>query len=271
MTVDFNKGEDSVVVSYVYQNTNVNESVEEVDLYQEAVLKADRYIDLFESYESVENLIHLETEDIIKLAKCKILLEHVDESNISNRFSSFRSDTSENNTNELLKEAVENCFNELSNHPFMKSISNNFDVLYESDTNIDDDIKAVLTKLHRKGYKTLYSCSGHNGTRRKEDMYRDGVYKGKLYTTARVTFDKVHNFSNIPNGWYSSEKDNKTTLYVKPTTYDEKQGSPNEAFAKWKAVYLENLRTWAKTVPEITNDVNESVSDILDRIYEELV
>lgn len=283
ITVEFNKGDDSIVIFYELKNESVNESVEEIDLYQEAVLNTGRYIDLFKSYNDVMNMLYVESEDIKRIAKCKVLFERVDD--LHDKINEYEKNVIANSqlfhgsygvVESSLIDKCNGIYDEICEHPYMESISNNFDVLYESDRDIDDDIKSILTKLHRKGYVTLYSCSGHNGTRRKEDMYRDGVYKGKLYTTARVTFNKIHNFSNIPNGWYSSEKDGKTTLYVKPITYDEKQGSPNEAFAKWKSVYLENLRTWAKSVQEVTTDVKESdsnlypMSELLDQFLSEL-
>lgn len=284
MTVEFNKGDDSIVIFYEIKSESVNESTNNDDLFQEAVINTGKYIDLFKTYEDVIGMLHVESEDIKKLSKCKVLCERVD--GLQEKINEYQSciisnsEFKHNNfglTESAMEQRCEDIYNEFCEHPYMESISNNFDVLYESERDIDDDIKSILTRLHRKGYVTLYSCSGHNGTRKKEDTYRDGVYKGKLYTTARVTFNKIHNFSNIPNGWYSSEKDGKTTLYVKPITYDEKQGSPNEAFVKWKSVYLENLRTWAKTVQEVTTEVKESVSntdsmsELLDQILSDLL
>lgn len=55
--------------------------------------------------------------------------------------------------------------------------SEDSDTITESSKDdIDDDIKGLIEKLNRKGYKTKYSCSGHGGSRSKKDVYRDGVY-----------------------------------------------------------------------------------------------
>ena len=271
MTVEYNVGDDSIVFSYVYKSKDVKESVD-IDYYQEAVLRLDKYIDLFTTYESVMDSLYAKDHDLVRSAKCRILLERCDDEYTKELVSEFDKVHLEKcNLNKdsyledtSLDDELNRIYGNICEHPFMKPISDNFDMLYESDANIDDDIKSILTRLHRKGYKTLYSCSGHNGTRKKEDNFRDGIYYGKLYTTARVTFDRIYDFKNTPNGWYKSEKDNKTSFYVTPVTYDKKQGSVDEAFAKWKAIYLENLRSWSKVVPELNEEVTESVSDLID-------
>ena len=71
----------------------------------------------------------------------------------------------------------------------------------EGDKTIDEDIRPIVEKLNSKGYKTVASCSGHPSARAKDDRYRDGVRYKKLYSTARIVFDKIYDFPNIPDGW----------------------------------------------------------------------
>nr|DAS58608.1 MAG TPA: hypothetical protein [Caudoviricetes sp.] len=135
-------------------------------------------------------------------------------------------------------------------------------VSYEA-ANIDPDIKPILDILNRKGYHTKYSCSGHEKTRITNDRDRNGVYNGKLYTTARITFDKIYKLPSTPDRWRVSEKDGKTSIYSNPYSYGEHQGSPDEAFPKWKEMYMATLKSWAENLPEVGKKedvVKESVT-----------
>ena len=130
-----------------------------------------------------------------------------------------------------------------------EKVLNNVDFVHDnfmeaSEHDIDEDIKETVEVLNRLGYNVKYSCSGHNKTRVTEDKFKDGVYHGKLYTTARLTFDKKYDFKSIPDGWYENKNADKTSIYVRAFTYDKKDGTPNEAFEKWKATYMKSLKDW---------------------------
>ena len=133
-------------------------------------------------------------------------------------------------------------------------VLNESDMLKEfeeaSEEDIDEDIKPIIELLNRLGYKTKYSCSGHDQTRITPDHKKDGVYQGKLYTTARITFDKKYNFKVIPKGWYQNPNSDKTSIYVEPLTYNPKNGSPDEAFKKWKEGYMNSLKAWVEDLEE---------------------
>lgn len=133
-------------------------------------------------------------------------------------------------------------------------VLNESDMLKEfeeaSEEDIDEDIKPIIELLNRLGYKTKYSCSGHDQTRITPDHKKDGVYQGKLYTTARITFDKKYNFKIIPKGWYQNPNSDKTSIYVEPLTYNPKNGSPDEAFKKWKEGYMNSLKAWVEDLEE---------------------
>lgn len=126
---------------------------------------------------------------------------------------------------------------------------------------IDEDIRATLTLLERNGYKVKYSCSGHHKSRIKEDNYKDGVYHGKLYTTARITFDGEYEFKTLPDGWYENKNADVTSIYVRPMTYDPKDGTPNEAFDKWKSSYMNALKNWADHLGESKDTSEEAKTE----------
>ena len=126
---------------------------------------------------------------------------------------------------------------------------------------IDEDIRATLTLLERNGYKVKYSCSGHHKSRIKEDNYKDGVYHGKLYTTARITFDGKYEFKTLPDGWYENKNADVTSIYVRPMTYDPKDGTPNEAFDKWKSSYMNALKNWADHLGESKDTSEEAKTE----------
>lgn len=125
---------------------------------------------------------------------------------------------------------------------------------------IDDGIKDILVKLNKLGYKTKYSCTGHSPTRLARDGKKDGIYHGKLYTTARINFDKVYNFATMPDNWYQSNDGDITSIYVKPCNYDKKDGSVDTAFDNWKKRYMNALNTWVDELPpaDKTDEIKES-------------
>lgn len=129
---------------------------------------------------------------------------------------------------------------------------------------VDDDLKDTIKILNEKGYKTKYSCSGHPSARLKSDGLRDGIKYGKVYSTARIVFSEVYEFPNVPSGWkrkiLNDEKDKQktvTAIYVKSPVFNIMKGLPKEQFSKWKAKYMNSLRTWAKSLPN-KKDVKET-------------
>lgn len=149
------------------------------------------------------------------------------------------------------------------------------DDIFEEAANIDEAIKDEIRKLNEKGYKTKYSSAGHNTLTKTEDRNRDGIYKGKLYTDARVHFDGNYNFLEAPKYWILKDVEGDDYLDVVPITYNPKDGNKEEAFQKWKDKYLSSLNTWIDNLPSKKNsddvvtkdgDVTESYESIDDEI-----
>ena len=126
-----------------------------------------------------------------------------------------------------------------------------------NNSKIDEGIKDILVKLNKLGYKTKYSCTGHSPTRLKRDGKKDGIYHGKLYTTARINFDKIYDFATLPDNWYQSNDGDITSIYVKPCNYDTSDGSVDTAFDNWKKRYMNALDKWVDELPPAgkSNDV----------------
>lgn len=129
------------------------------------------------------------------------------------------------------------------------------DEVYMEAAKIDDDIKDIIDILNEKGYTTVYSCSGHPSARLKSDKFKDGIKNGKLYSTARIVFDKNYKFGSIPKYWELKILDKgQTGIYVKGPTYNITNGMAPEQFARWKRRYMYNLEKWAKDLPKAGTD-----------------
>ena len=147
------------------------------------------------------------------------------------------------------------------------TVLNEAEFMEAEDEDIDDDIKPTIDLLNKLGYGTKYSCSGHSKTRISDDNMGDGIYKGKLYSTARITFDRDYKFKIIPRGWYQNPNMKVSSIYVEPLKYNPKDGSPDEAFKKWKEGYMTSLKAWVedlKTAKENNSDamVESIISDL---------
>lgn len=131
----------------------------------------------------------------------------------------------------------------------VKMFNNDYLVIDEA-ANIDKDISNVIAILNAKGFKTKYSSAGHTQLRKKSDRDRNGVYYDKLYTDARIMFEDDYRFPKVPKHWKMKNVDGCDYMQPIPRRYNEKDGTPEEAFAKWKAEYMGTLRTWVENLPE---------------------
>ena len=120
-------------------------------------------------------------------------------------------------------------------------------LLFEA-ANIEGEIKPIIDKLNSMGYKTKYSSPGHIKLRKKEDKFRDGNYYGKLYSDARIMFDGRYNFPSAPKYWMWKKVDGNDYLDIVPIDYNEKDGTPDEAFKKWKDAYMQSLKNFVDTL-----------------------
>lgn len=133
---------------------------------------------------------------------------------------------------------------------------------------LEAEMKPVVDALNSKGFKVKYASPGHTKLRKKEDQEPDGVYKNKLYSDARIMFDGKYNMGKAPKYWHWRDVDGCDYLDITPEPYNEEDGTPDEAFTKWKSKYMESLKNWVsdlgKEKKKKEEDVKESFYDLMD-------
>lgn len=185
----------------------------------------------------------------------------------------FNADVTEDVFTKYMSRFVESVNRQIEEESICEMVLNNIEFTQEtfmeaSEEEIDEDIKPIINLLNRLGYKVKYSCSGHHKSRIKEDTFKDGVYHGKMYTTARITFDKKYDFKSIPEGWYENKNSDKTAIYVRAFSYDKKDGTPNEAFEKWKSEYMASLKKWVEEL-DSAEDSDAKMESFIDSVFDD--
>lgn len=143
---------------------------------------------------------------------------------------------------------------------------------------LDPEMKSVVDGLNGKGYKVRYASPGHTRLRKEEDKSKtgrkkgDGIYYGKLYSDARIMFDKKYDLPTAPKYWHWREVEDCSYLDITPIPYDEKDGSPDEAFSKWKENYMNSIRNYVKSLkPNRSKAVTESVDTFVNSMMDKLI
>lgn len=129
--------------------------------------------------------------------------------------------------------------------------------IYTERANLDKEIADIVDTFNRKGYNVKYASAGHKELRKKSDVNHDGVYHGKLYSDARVMFDKKYNFDDTPKYWHWRDVDGCSYLDITPKNYYEDDGTPEKAFEDWKKQYLYSLRVFAKELKPLNGSSKE--------------
>ena len=151
--------------------------------------------------------------------------------------------------------------------------------------NIDKDMKPIIEKLNKKGYKTKYSCAGHPGSFSKKDSNHDNVSYGRRYSYAHIMFDGNYNFPGAPKHWYFRTVDGKDYLDIREPHVSDAKHRNSEDGAEWKDKYMDTLKTWVDNLPSANDSedihvdkkgtkddvVTESVSEAMERTYEEMM
>lgn len=123
--------------------------------------------------------------------------------------------------------------------------------------NPDEGMQPILSKLHEKGYKTKYSCTGHKDSGSK-DRNDDGIVNGKLASAARIMFNGDYDFPDPPKHWGFKTVDGKDYLYVLQFSND---GKNPDAFDEWKNKYMASLDRWVDSLPNAKKEDNKVVED----------
>jgi len=137
---------------------------------------------------------------------------------------------------------------------------------------VDEDIAETISVLNKKGYHTLYCCSGHNRDPRLYEKYhikktddcnynnvdsyvvdeKDDSYnllKAYTYTGIYIMFDKDYKFSNLPNAFYKD--DNNTIRSNKINYYNGNKRKNGNDIDKEIRNLNNDLLDWAKSLPNL--------------------
>lgn len=139
---------------------------------------------------------------------------------------------------------------------------------YFEAANVGEKMRPIIALLNTKGYRTKYSSPGYHKERRKEDVNKDGVYNGKLYTTGRIMFEEPYKFPPAPKYWKFRQVDGKDYLDVEEKWFNPKgEKNPDEAWTEWQEKYLASMMKWVKDLDYKTdadnggNDKNDIDND----------
>lgn len=141
---------------------------------------------------------------------------------------------------------------------------NSIDALFtEAPDEVADEIEPIIDKLNDKGYKTKYSSPGYKTEFKhlKGDIDKDGLYNGKLYSSARIQFDGDYKFPEAPKGWNWKTVDKNDYLQV---TGKHTNDPEDNDFASWKKDYLKSLSDWVDELPDRKNADSDASNDIPD-------
>ena len=156
---------------------------------------------------------------------------------------------------------------------------NTYEVVDELDDYIycDYDIRYIISELNRKGYRTLFSCSGHLDVGLLDYTHKEPIEEleefleeakvdsslhiikkddkyfyhkdEKTYTCTYISFDKVYDFNVLPKDFVVEVVDNKTNIYKKIFFYKDSKNtnrkSDQEILSELNQNY-EDLKEWVR-------------------------
>lgn len=231
----------SVTIEDKRNEKNVSESVEEPVVESEC-LESDF---IFDEEVAIKNLQEKVSDYEAKVNKAKEMLEKTGE----NRFS--------------LQIKGNSYFVE----KYTKEIKKYEDILVTEKADMEKEIAPIVETFNKKGYKVKYASPGHKHLRKKEDQEPDGVFKGKLYSDARVVFEEKYSFPKAPKYWTWKDVDNCSYLDIVEEDYKESDGTPDEVFSKWKSAYMDSLKEFANNLKENGSSCEEEVKESVDLDY----
>ncbi len=132
-----------------------------------------------------------------------------------------------------------------------------------TERDLDPDMTPIIEKLHKKGYQTTASSSGHKNVIIKKDTDRDNVAGGHYYGDARLVFKGKYNLGKAPKYWYWKKVDNSDKVEYLDIVQRSAEESPNteDKFNKWKSNYMQSLTDWVNSLPDISNEDKKEVEE----------
>ena len=228
--------------------------------------------------ESVEDIITEDTDDKVELPpelkridikRGKLANLERDLDSAQNRLMSSGEKMYENKIKGLTYK-IEKLKKEIEIEEKLAKAITNESALTTEAANMEDEIKPIVEKLNAKGYKVKYASPGHRNLRKKEDKEPDGVYYDNLYSDARIMFKDLYKFPDAPKYWHWRVVDGCSYLDISPKKYDKKDGTPDEAFAKWKENYMYNLREYVDKLESKVERTEESVDEFIESMMDDI-
>ena len=128
---------------------------------------------------------------------------------------------------------------------------------------MEKEIVPIVEKLNKKGYKVKYASPGHPNIRKKGDNDKDGVYYGRLYSDARIMFDKKYKFPSAPDLWHWRDVDGCSYLDITPLK-PEKYSDVDGELKKWKDNYMKSLTEYVNNLPDAGKATDNKKEDNKD-------
>lgn len=158
------------------------------------------------------------------------------------------------------------------NHKYIDT--NTFEII-DNIIEVDEDIAETISILNKKGYYTMFCCSGHlkdprlyEMYHRKNDIEYDDIDFGYIvnkdensfevlmpytFTSVYIMFKENYNFNFLPNGFYivdESDVNNYTIEKIIEYYNDGIRKSWSEINKEIKDIN-NNLLEWAKELPNL--------------------
>lgn len=132
----------------------------------------------------------------------------------------------------------------------------------------DYEIKNVIATLNKKGYKTSYSCAGHNEVGLFWPLFKDDLDRIDEYLKEAETDKALHFVSMDDEYFYHKDEKVGTYIYILfdsnynfenyPDGFDYEVFDNKSYLSKRVEFYNDESHTIRRTDDEINNDLNET-------------
>ena len=143
----------------------------------------------------------------------------------------------------------------------------------------DYEIRNAIAILNKKGYKTSYSCAGHNEVGLLWPLHKEDINKLEGYLEAAKTDKALHFIKNDGNYFYHKDEKVDTYTYISfmdeykfkdyPSGFKYELIDGNSYLSKKTNFYKDDNHIIKKTDSEINNELELTINE-LERWVKEL-
>ena len=150
----------------------------------------------------------------------------------------------------------------------------NFEVYDELDEYIycDYEIRNIISTLNKKGYKTRYSCAGHNDVGMMWPLHKENIEKLEEYLNEAERDKTLHFIKRDEQHFYHKDEKTSTYPYISFCDNYKFKSHPNDFtyelidgksyLSKKIDFYKDNNHTTRKTDTEIYNELAQTHKDL---------